>query len=83
MAFDLKSFDIKKFDFKKIKYEVNVGTRDQQIRYGVGCVALLLSVFMGSVFLLIVGCALVASAYVRWCPAYSAVEQNTLEEEKK
>lgn len=82
MAFDLKSFDIKKFDYKKIKYEVNVGTRDQQIRYGAGCAVLLISLFLGNVFLLLIGCALVASAYVRWCPVYSALEQNTLDEKK-
>lgn len=83
MAFDFKSFDIKKFDIKKIKYEVNMGSRDQYIRYGAGCAALLISVFIGDVFLLIIGCALVASAYVRWCPFYSAVEQNSLDEQKE
>lgn len=90
MAFDLKSFDInkvletlKKFDFKKVKYEVNIGSRDQQIRYGAGIATLVISLFMGDVFLLIIGCALVASAYVRWCPAYSGLGHNTLQEEKK
>ena len=83
MACDLKWSDIKKFDYKKVKYEVNVGGRDRQIRFGVGGVLLLLSVFFGSVFLLIIGCALVASAYVRWCPAYSGLQQNTLDEENE
>jgi hypothetical protein len=40
---------------------------------------LLLSVFLGNVFLLIVGAALVASAYLRWCPVYSGMGKSTLE----
>lgn len=83
MALDLKSLDFKKFDYKKVKYEVNVGSMDQKVRYGIGCGLLLLSLILGNVFLLVLGCAMVASAYVRWCPAYSGMGQNTLEEEKK
>ncbi|HLF97876.1 MAG TPA: DUF2892 domain-containing protein [Methylococcaceae bacterium] len=75
MAFDLKSIDFKKM----CKRELNVGTKDQQIRYWVGGAALLLSVFLGNVFLLIVGVALVGSAYLRWCPAYSALSKSTAE----
>lgn len=68
------------FDFKKLcKKELNVGLKDQQIRYWAGGAALLLSVFLGNVFLLIVGVILVGSAYLRWCPAYSALGKNTVE----
>lgn len=75
MAFDLKSIDLKKM----CKRELNVGTKDQQIRYWVGGAALLISVFTGYILLLIVGIALVVSAYLRWCPAYSALSKSTAE----
>lgn len=73
MAFDLKSFDI-----KKVKYEINVGSKDQNIRYIGGAVLLGASVFLGSVPLLILGGLLVVTAFTRWCPAYSAFQHNTL-----
>lgn len=75
MAFDLKSIDLKKM----CRRELNVGAKDQQMRYWAGGGALLLSVFLGNVFLLIVGVALVGSAYLRWCPAYSALNRSTVE----
>lgn len=75
MAFDLKSIDLKKM----CRRELNVGIKDQQIRYWVGGAALLLSVFLGNVFLLIVGVVLVASAYLRWCPVMSALSKSTVE----
>jgi hypothetical protein len=75
MAFDLKSIDLKKM----CRRELNVGAKDQQIRYWVGGAALLLSVFLGNVFLLIVGVVLVASAYLRWCPVMSALSKSTVE----
>jgi hypothetical protein len=75
------AFDFKKIihDCKDLKNAVNVGQKDQQIRYWAGGAALLLSVYLGNVFLLIVGIVLVASAYFRWCPAYSAMSKNSLE----
>jgi len=59
------------FDYKKIKYELNVSTIDQKIRYGIGVLLLLISLFKGKVILLLLGIALVATAYTKWCPAYS------------
>lgn len=67
------------FDIKKMtKREFNVGLNDSKIRYGAGTLALLASVFLGNIFLLLVGGILVASAYLRWCPAYSAMEKTTV-----
>lgn len=76
MACDLKSFDI-----KKIKYEINIGGKDRNIRFIVGATALAASVFMGSIALLVIGGLLVVSGFTRWCPAYSAFQHNTLEGE--
>ena len=69
------------FDIKKVlKRELNVGLKDRNIRYGVGAALLLLSVFMGNIFILIIGGVLVATAYLRWCPAYSGMSMNTVKE---
>ncbi len=59
------------FDYKKIKYELNVSTIDQKIRYGVGVLLFLISLIKGKVILLLLGIALIATAYTKWCPAYS------------
>ncbi|HUL11297.1 MAG TPA: DUF2892 domain-containing protein [Methylococcaceae bacterium] len=68
------------FDFKKmLKRELNVGLKDQKIRYGTGCVSLLASVFLGNIPLLVLGGILVASAYLRWCPAYSGLSKSTVD----
>jgi hypothetical protein len=67
------------FDFKRaLKPELNVGLKDRKIRYGAGAAALLLSVFLGNIFLLVIGGVLVASAYMRWCPAYSGLNKSTV-----
>jgi hypothetical protein len=73
------------FDYKKLlKPELNVGLQDRKIRYGVGAAVLLLSVFLASIPLAIIGGMLVASAHFRWCPVYSALNKSTVnpEEEK-
>ncbi|MEY2699248.1 MAG: hypothetical protein RIQ52_3 [Pseudomonadota bacterium] len=67
------------FDIKKMtKREFNVGLNDSKIRYVAGTLALLTSVFLGNILLLLAGGILVASAYLRWCPAYSAMEKTTV-----
>jgi hypothetical protein len=65
------------FDYKKIKYELNVSTMDQKIRYGVGILLVLISLREGKVILLLLGIALIATAYVKWCPAYSGFGKKT------
>ena len=58
------------FDFKKaLKKEVNVGLKEQKIRYGAGSALLLISVFLGNIALLLIGIVLVATGFTRWCPA--------------
>lgn len=68
------------FDFKRmLKRELNVGLKDQKIRYGAGSGLLLASVFLGNIPLLVLGAILVASAFLRWCPAYSGMGKSTVD----
>ncbi len=67
------SFDIK----KAIKFEKNVGKKDQQIRYGVGSVSLLIAMIKGNIFFLLLGIYLLGSAYLTWCPVMSGMSKNT------
>jgi hypothetical protein len=67
------------FDFKRVfKPELNVGLKDQKMRYGFGIGLLLVSVFLANIPLLLVGSALVATAKLRWCPAYSGLGKTTV-----
>ncbi len=66
------------FDFKRmLKYEYNVGDRDQTIRYGVGSFSILVSLFLGSVPLLLLGIALLVSGYTHFCPIYAGLGRTT------
>ncbi|MBS1213475.1 MAG: hypothetical protein H6R26_2092 [Proteobacteria bacterium] len=68
------------FDFKRmLKKELNVGLKDQKIRYGAGAALILLSVVMGNVPLLLLGAVLVATGFMRWCPAYSGMNKSTVD----
>lgn len=68
------------FDIKKMtKRELNVGLRDQKVRYGVGAVLALISVFLANIPLLIIGVILLASARLRWCPVYSGLGRSTVD----
>ncbi len=67
------------FDFKRLfQYERNVGDKDRQIRYGVGALSILVSLFLGSIPLLLLGIGLLASGFTRFCPIYSAMGKTTL-----
>lgn len=67
------------FDFKRMfRYERNVGDQDRQIRYGVGALTILASMFLGSIPLLLLGIGLLASGYTRFCPVYAAMGRTTL-----
>lgn len=82
MSFDTKKLTegLKNFDYKKaLKRELNVGLKDQQIRYGVGATLLMTSLFTGNIFFLLLGAGLVASAFFRWCPAYSGMSMSTVD----
>lgn len=66
------------FDFKRmLKYTYNVGDRDQKIRYGVGVFSILVSLFLGSVPLLLLGIALLVSGYTHFCPIYAGLGKTT------
>jgi len=62
-----------------LKRELNVGLKEQKIRYRVGSGLLLASVFMGNIPLLVLGGLLVATAFMRWCPAYSGMSRSTVD----
>lgn len=67
------------FDFKRmIKPELNVGLKERKLRYAVGSVTLVASVFMANIPLLLIGGALVATAKTRWCPVYSGLSKSTV-----
>jgi hypothetical protein len=68
------------FDFKRmLKFEHNVGEKEKKYRLYAGAALFVISVVTASVFLLIVGCALIATGFFGWCPAYSGFGKNTCE----
>lgn len=70
------------FDFKRmLKFEINIGSKEKKIRLYAGCSALLISLFLASVPLLLIGLILVATGYTAWCPVYSGMEKSTVESE--
>lgn len=64
MAFTLKQ----RLNFKK-----NVGKQEQQKRYALGSMALLISVFTASIPLLLLGCILAGTAKMNWCPIWAGL----------
>lgn len=60
-----------------MKFEKNVGKKDQQIRYAVGSVSLLIAMIKGNIFFLFLGIILLGSAYLTWCPVMSGMGKNT------
>jgi hypothetical protein len=68
------------FDFKRmLKFEHNVGNKEKKYRIYGGAALFVLSVFTASIFLLVVGCVLIATGFFGWCPAYSGLGKNTCE----
>ncbi len=68
------------FDFKKaLKREVNVGLKEQKMRYLAGSGLFLASVFFGNIPLLLLGGIVVYTAFFRWCPAYSGLGRTTVD----
>ncbi len=69
------------FDYKRlINREINVGDKDKKMRLIAGSILLFISLFTAKIILLLVGLVLIATGYTRVCPAYSAMDKNTLEE---
>ena len=58
--------------------ENNVGTKDKNYRLGAGAVLLLLSFFMKSWLLALIGIILLATALMGFCPAYKIFKIDTL-----
>ncbi len=72
------------FDYKRlIKFEHNIGGKEQKIRLAVGGALLVISVFTAKIILLLVGVVLVATGYMSWCPAYSGFDMNSCSAEEK
>lgn len=68
------------FDYKRLtEFKENVGEKDKKIRLIAGSILLAVSLFTAKIILLVVGLVLVATGYTRVCPAYSAMDKNTLE----
>lgn len=68
------------FDFKRaLQKEVNIGLKEQQIRFAAGSALLLLSVFLGNIPVLLLGALLVYTGFTRWCPAYSGLSKSTVD----
>ena len=70
MAFEIKQL---------LNYQKNVGKQEQQKRYALGSLALLVSVFIASIPLLLIGGILVGTAKMNWCPIWSGLGKNTCE----
>lgn len=67
------------FDYKRMmRRELNVGLKDQRIRYAAGSAAILISVFLGNIPLLLLGSGLIVTARLRWCPVYSGMTKSTV-----
>ncbi len=72
------------FDYKRLtSTAINVGEKEKKIRLYAGAILLFVSLFTASIILLVVGIMLVATGYTRVCPAYSAMDKNTLETSEK
>jgi hypothetical protein len=68
------------FDFNRmLKRELNVGKKEQRIRFWAGIALLLLSLMFNSALLIVVGIALIVTAVLRWCPAYSGLGKSTVQ----
>jgi len=69
------------FDYKRlIDRKINVGNKDKKMRLISGSILLFVSLFTAKIILLVAGLVLVATGYTRVCPAYSAMNKNTLEQ---
>jgi len=70
------------FDFKRmLKFEINVGTKEKQMRIYAGAALLFVSLFLASVPLLLIGLILVATGYTAFCPVYAGLGKSTVEAE--
>jgi cytochrome b subunit of formate dehydrogenase len=67
------------FDYKRlIDRKVNVGDKDKKMRLISGSILMFVSLFTAKIILLVAGMVLIATGYTQICPAYSAMDKNTL-----
>jgi hypothetical protein len=65
------------FDYKRLlKFELNLDDKQKKYRLYAGIAALLISVFIASVPLLLIGLILTAEGYFGWCPLCSALDNK-------
>lgn len=70
------------FNYKRmLKFEINIGTKEKQMRLYAGGALMFVSLFIASVPLLLIGLVLTATGYSAWCPIYSGLEKSTVETE--
>ncbi|WP_428353615.1 YgaP family membrane protein [Methyloprofundus sp.] len=70
------------FDFKRmLKFEINVGSKEKQMRVYAGAALLFVSLFLASVPLLLIGLIAVATGYTGFCPVYAGMGKSTVESE--
>ena len=68
------------FDFSRmLKRELNVGKKEQRIRFWAGIALLLLSLMFNNVLFIVIGVVLIVTAVLKWCPAYSGLGKSTVQ----
>jgi hypothetical protein len=68
------------FDFNRmLQREINVGKKDQQLRLGAGVGLLVVAWMINTPLLMLLAIILIATAVMRWCPAYSGMGKSTVE----
>ena len=59
----------------------NIGKKDKTIRIAAGCIIIAIGLFMGS-WWGVIGIVPIATAFLRWCPAYVPFGISTCETEE-
>lgn len=79
MNFDYEK--IIKLALKIIKPALNVGAKEQKIRFMIGSALVFISVFTACILFLLLGLILIGTAYLGRCPVYASFNYNTLEQD--
>ncbi len=57
----------------------NIGVKDKNLRLGAGAILLILSLILKSWLFAIIGIILLVTAFTGYCPAYQALNADTLD----